>query len=150
MIEHEGRKALNEIMLGIDGVTPGPWKTGRLQNQALDHVIDFGPPPSAPFMVLRDGSPPGPHFTGIPPSGISHSDDGSHAVNAAHIARCSPEAFHAIAALVEEQDAKIKLLREALVRIRGWREIGKAITLDDFLRAIEEIADKALEEKPPI
>jgi len=96
---HPGSKALNEIVEGLEGVTPGPWKTGRLGDVDRSHVVDFGEPPSAPFMVVRKGHPA---------TGVIHSDNGSSVANASHIARCHPDAIRSIAALVADQDAELK------------------------------------------
>ena len=41
---------------------------------------------------------------------------------------------------------RIKELESALVKIRGWREIGNAHDARDFLNRIEEIAEAALKE----
>jgi hypothetical protein len=45
-----------------------------------------------------------------------------------------------VSELYEERER----LLEALVQIRGWREIGHADTLGEKLRAIEAICDRAL------
>ena len=47
-------------------------------------------------------------------------------------------------ARIRAQDAEIERLREALISIRGWREIGSAVTTGERLLAIEDICDAAL------
>lgn len=90
---------LQAIIDGCEGVTPGPWRIGRLGDQEMSHVVDFGEPPKAPFMILRNGSPAKPHmgYTGLPDAGVVHSDDGSSPANAAHIARLDPDTIKAMA-----------------------------------------------------
>ena len=84
--------------------TPGPWQIGRLGDEKMSHVVDFGPPPTSPFMVLLDGTPAKPQmgFTGFGPSGVAHSDDGSSEANAAFIALANPSA---ILSLIERYEA---------------------------------------------
>jgi hypothetical protein len=45
---------------------------------------------------------------------------------------------------IEQLEAENQRLCEALVQIRGWREIGHADTIGEKLRAIEAICDRAL------
>ena len=42
------------------------------------------------------------------------------------------------------KEALMHQMAEALVRIRGWREIGGAVTRREFLNRIEEICDETL------
>lgn len=44
-------------------------------------------------------------------------------------------------------EAENKRLREALIKIRGWREIGGAVTPMERLFAIEVVCDEALKER---
>ena len=90
---------LNEMLAGLEGVTPGPWYIGQLGTQKMEHVVDFGPPPKSPFMVVRPGTPAKPAmggFTGFSAGGVVHADDDSSPANAAHIARCDPDTIRAL------------------------------------------------------
>lgn len=96
-----------------EAATPGPWQIGRLGDQKMSHVVDFGPPPKSPYMVLLEGTPANPQmggFTGFGPSGVAHADDGSSENNAAYIALANPAN---IIALLDERER----LRDALAEI---------------------------------
>ena len=100
MTDHEGRKALNGIMEGLDGVTPGPW----VGTTAISSTM--GAPVAAQTGTIICNITPAPQ--GFPGK---EEIDRYQLANIAHIARCSPETFHAIEALVKEQDAEIEKQR---------------------------------------
>lgn len=76
----------DELQELSEKATAGPWRIGRMGDETLQHVVDMGEPPSAPFMALSDGAPASSSFTGFADSGVCHSDDGSSEANAAFIA----------------------------------------------------------------
>lgn len=91
-----------ELREGLEGVTPGPWQTGRLGDIDLSHVVDFGAPPRAPFMIMRPASA----------YGVCHADDSSSPKNAAHVARCSPDFISALLARLDAQESALREARE--------------------------------------
>lgn len=97
MTDHEGHKKLNEIMEGLDGVTPGPW----VGTTAISSTM--GAPVVAQTGTIICNITPAPQ--GFPGK---EEIDRYQLANIAHIARCSPETFRAIAALVEELEEKLK------------------------------------------
>lgn len=87
---------LSEMLAGLEGVTPGPWQIGRLGTEDMPHVVDFGPPPKSPYMIVRPGSPAKGGYIGHSAGGVAHADDDSSPANAAHIARCDPDTIRAL------------------------------------------------------
>lgn len=111
MIEHEGRKALNEIMSGVGDITPGKWRVvidddGNVLSGRPDIFADEKMDCA---IVHWDGFIQR-FFRG------ARGDKEIHA-NAMHLARCHAENFRAIDAFVKEQDAKIERLRSVLIGI---------------------------------
>lgn len=106
-------RIIAELREGLEGVTPGPWSNnGKFEPRGMgpSHVVDFGHPPKAPFMIIHDSKMFG-------KSGVCHSDDQSSVKTASHIARCSPE--------------NIRLLLDELSRLRGREE--------EYRKALEEV-----------
>lgn len=85
----------------VEKASPLPWRIGRMVGVGtLEHVVDMGEPPKAPWMALADGRASSGGMTGWPASGVVHSDDGSSADNA----RLIVAAVNALPGLLDEND----------------------------------------------
>lgn len=107
MTDHEGRKALNEIMARVDGVTPGDWDVDWIRS---DNVHSYGVLTDQGFIcdTLNADSKVVEIFRDYDGEGDFDDIDIQGMRNMQHFARCSPETFRAIAALVEELEEKLK------------------------------------------
>lgn len=85
--------------------TPGPWQIGRLGIEPLNHVVDFGTPPTAPFMCLSV------------PYGVVHSDGGNAANDASFIALANPTSILSLIARYQQME---EALTEVMLWINNW------------------------------
>ncbi len=99
MTEHKGKTALDEIMAGLDGVTPGAWSKQKM----LSAKFEMGQ-----HWVIGNGDA----IVTFSPIVNAHDpeDQESARIDAAHIARCSPHTIRDIAAYAA-------VMREALEKI---------------------------------
>lgn len=98
MTEKDGKAILAELVSGLKNVPEGPWRNGGFMFDS-EHVVDFGPPPHSPFMLIK---------------GIAYSDSGNSSAIGNHVRRTYPAAIRAIAAYVSELEAENERLRGGL------------------------------------
>lgn len=101
---HPAKALIEELVAGLPGVTEGPWRLGA------PNLVDFGEPPTAPYIDLHPGAAATSWIKGYAAYGVSRSDDGSTAANAAHIARCSPPTIRTIAEGYAALEAEVERL----------------------------------------
>lgn len=101
-----------------EAATPGRWRTGHIGNKELEHVVDFGEPPTAPFMAVK----PAPAY------GVCHSDDGSSRRNAAFIAAACPATVLALLDRIESAEATAEKLYHAMCSESGFSESVRIAT----------------------
>lgn len=124
----DARNALAEIVAGLDGVTPGPWRRQTLGGSST--VLSEVKPPNNDRRAASYGYRDQEYC-------LAHAflDDDDRArmdfvcfghSDAAHIARCYPATLRSIAALVSSQDARIAAL-EAQVEGMRVADVADAI-----------------------
>lgn len=97
-------KLIAELRAGLEGVTPGPWRLfvpdrGYCQNLVLTEDPGFAP--------VKDKQP-WKHL-------VADCDDCNRGeVNAAHIARCSPDNIRAVLDALAAAEAEVEKLTKAL------------------------------------
>jgi NTP pyrophosphatase (non-canonical NTP hydrolase) len=129
-----------ELRKLAEAATPGPWKTGRLGDLKMTHVVDFGEPPKAPYMCVYEGKPDTANMRGSAPRGVCHSDDGSSDANAAYIAAVSPDVLLALLGCLEAPADRV----ESQATINEWITSTFGETGSNFsvaARANQEMAE---------
>lgn len=105
---------LQSIKARAEAATAGPWRTGNLGDKEQSHVVDFGPPPTSPFMLVKPGY------------GVCHSDGNNATRDAdfiAHAREDVPLLIAAIERLTVERDAadaKVQAVQAALQQQHDW------------------------------
>lgn len=105
---HPGRKAIEELVAGLEGVTPGPW---LIESDYHGEEYEIYP--------QKDGPPPIGRWAEIFTVKDWHDDAEA---NAKHLSRCSPDNIRAIAAYVRQLEAE----RDELRRAVEWQPIETA------------------------
>jgi len=110
---------LDQIVRGLDGVTPGPYDVWVEPTPTVyEAIAEFeaqarASEPFAGAVYLLNAGGKCPATTGCGPSS---------AANAAHFARCSPEAMREIAAYVRDLEERLAKAAEALEKFTGHYE----------------------------
>ncbi len=135
------RKNLKDMVAGLEGVTPGPWHEMHAKRDTGSMITRVGADPDDTVIARAFDRP-------------EYGELGK--VNAAHIARCSPDTIRAIAAHVAEQEAEIFRQRESkklyakyadkqTAEIEQLREALHCVTrpLERTIRVLDSIAQSA-------